>query len=299
MKALVTGATGFLGRALCARLPGPVVVLSRDPARVTRLLPRAAAFGWDPMRAAAPAAAFDGVEAVFHLAGEPVAGGRWSTARRQRIHDSRVIGTRHLVVGMRALAVKPRVLVSASAVGYYGSRGDEVLDEDAAPGEGFLADVCREWEHEASLAKEFGVRTVMARTGLVIGRGGGALKPMAIAFRLAAGGRLGDGQQWMPWIHLDDEVGLLRHAAEHDAVRGAMNVVAPAPVRNTDFTRALAGAVRRPAFAHVPAFALRLLLGEMSDLLLTSQRALPAVAIRTGYAFQHTDLDAALRDLLR
>jgi hypothetical protein len=298
MKALVTGATGFVGRALCARLSGAVVVLSRNPDRARQWLPGVTAFGWDPLRDAAPVAAFDGVDAIFHLAGEPVAGGRWTAGRRQRIHDSRVIGTRNLVEGIRGLAVRPRVLVSASAVGYYGSRGDEVLEEGATPATGFLPDVCRAWEHEAAAAEALGVRTVLVRTGLVLGRGGGALKPMAMAFRFGFGGRLGDGRQWMPWIHLDDEIGLLVHAAEHDAVRGAMNAVGPAPVRNADFTRALASAVHRPAFMHAPAFALRLLLGEMSGILLASQRAAPAVATRTGYRFQHTEIGAALHGLV-
>ncbi len=298
MKALVTGATGFVGSRLVERLGAGTLVLSRDADAARRVLPGATVFAWDPRRGPAPAEAFEGVDAVFHLAGEPVAGGRWTVGRKERIRESRVTGTRNLVEGMRALERKPAVLVSASAVGYYGSRGDDLLEEDAKPAEGFLAEVCQAWEHEAAEAETLGVRTVMARTGLVLGRTGGALKPMAMAFRFALGGRLGDGQQWMPWIHLDDEVGVLLHAAGHDEVRGPMNVVGPNPVRNVDFTRLLAHAVHRPAIAHVPAFALRLLLGEMSEILLASQRAVPAVAQRTGYAFEHTELGAALQDIM-
>lgn len=298
MKTLVTGATGFVGGRLLDRLGPGTVVLSRRADAARRALPDSTVFEWDPRGEPAPAAAFDGVDAVFHLAGEPVAGGRWTTDRKRRIRESRVTGTRHLVEGMRALERKPAVLVSASAVGYYGSRGDDRLEEDASRADGFLAEVCQDWEREAAAAETLGVRTVSARIGLVLGQGGGALAPMSRAFRFGLGGRLGDGQQWMPWIHVDDLVGLLLHAATHDDIRGPMNAVGPNPVRNADFTRSLARALHRPAIAHAPAFALRLLLGEMSEILLSSQRAVPAVAERSGYTFEHADLGGALTRIM-
>ena len=186
----------------------------------------------------------------------------------------------------------------ASAVGYYGSRGDEWLDEDASPGEGFLADVCRAWEDEIAVVEQFGMRRVAVRTGLVLGTTGGALVPMSRAFRFALGGRLGSGRQWMPWIHIDDHVGLFMHAAHHGEISGPMNAAAPNPVTNAEFTTTLARVLRRPAFAHAPAFALRLLLGEMSELLLSSQRLVPAVAQMSGYVFRFPTLDAGLRALM-
>ncbi len=303
MRAVVTGATGFLGRRLCAALAatagGEVTVLSRDAERARRTLGDVAAFAWSPEEGPPPAAAFrasDGrvVDAVFHLAGEAVAGGRWSDARRARIRGSRIGGTRNLVATLEGLAARPRVVVCASAVGYYGSRGDEILEESAPPASDFLADVCRCWEAEAGRARALGMRVVTARMGVVLGEEGGALARLLPPFRLGLGGRLGDGAQWMPWVHVDDVVGLLLHAATCDDLDGALNVVSPAPVRNRDFTRALARAVGRPAILPVPAAALRLALGEMSSLLLVSQRAVPAAAERTGYRFHHADLAEAL-----
>ena len=297
MKALVTGATGFVGQRLCERLTD-VVVLSRSAARARRVLPTAAVLEWDPLGGPPPAAAFDAVDVVVHLLGESVAGGLWTRARKTRIRDSRVLGTRNLVQGIRALDRRPRVLVSASAVGFYGSRGDEWLDETAAGADGFLADVCRAWEAEAAEVETLGVRAVSTRTGLVLGSTGGALVPIARAFRFGLGGRLGSGRQWMPWIHIDDLVELMLHAADRDEIRGPLNAAAPAPVTNAEFTRTLARVLHRPAFAHVPAFALRLLLGEMSEIVLASQRVKPAVAQRTGYDFRYTELEEALGALL-
>jgi uncharacterized protein (TIGR01777 family) len=270
------------------------VVLSRDPAETTRKLGAGRAVRWDPAAEPAPLEALLGVDAVFNLAGEPVAEGRWTEDKKRRIRDSRVIGTRNLVAGLRALDRKPDVLVSASAVGYYGDRGDEELDETSPAGRGFLADVCTAWEREALAAEALGVRVVCVRIGIVLTPGGGALARMLTPFKLGAGGRLGSGKQWMPWIHIDDVVGMLVHASRTAAVRGAMNAVSPHPVTNADLTRALGHAVHRPAFLSVPRTALRIAFGEMSEIMMASQRALPRVAERTGYAFKHTQLDGAL-----
>lgn len=296
MRALVTGATGFIGRRLVASLEQPVV-LSRRPDVARQTLGDVKAYAWEPGAGPPPAEALEGVEAVFNLAGESVAGGRWTAKRKSRIRASRVIGTRHLVAGIQAQGHRPRVLVSASAVGFYGSRGDEVLEEDSKPGNDFLAELCQAWEAEANRAKELGVRVVTPRIGLVLGKGGGALAQMLIPFKLGLGGRLGDGRHWVPWIHLDDLVGLLLHAAKNK-ISGAVNAVGPAPVTNREFTRALASALNRPAIFPVPEFALRLIFGELASVLLASQRVLPRVAEKTNYRFRYTSLEQAFGDIV-
>ncbi len=293
LRAVVSGATGLVGRALLQRLEAPVV-LTRSPARAATALPGVVARRWDPEAEPAPAAALAGADVVFHLAGEPIAAGRWTAARRRRIRDSRVLGTRHLVAGLAALERRPAVLVSASAVGYYGDRGDELLDERSAPGSGFLAEVCVEWEAAALGAAQLGIRVVCARLGVVLARGGGALAAMRTPFRLGLGGRLAGGRQWMSWVHLDDVVGMLLHAARSAAIQGAMNAVAPAPETNAEFTRALAAALRRPALLPVPARALRAALGDMAEVLTASQRVLPVVARDSGYPFAFPTLAPAL-----
>jgi uncharacterized protein (TIGR01777 family) len=292
LKALVTGATGLVGRELASRLVAPHL-LTRSPDD-DRPSSGAKTWGWQPERERIPAAAFDEVEAVFHLAGEPVAEGRWTPAKKQRIRDSRVIGTRQLVASMGGILPRPRVLVCASATGYYGDRGDELLDETSPPGSGFLSEVCRDWEAEALEAEKFGVRVVLARLGVVLAARGGALERMRTPFRLGLGGKLGSGLQWMSWVHLDDVVGLLLHAAAHKSLRGPINVVSPTPVTNQDFTRQLARALSRPALLPVPRLALSLAFGEISDVLLESQRVLPRVAQRSGYTFAFPDLAPAL-----
>lgn len=296
MKALVTGATGFIGQRLLPWLKWPVV-LTRNPERTGTALANVELHRWEPEAAPPPAEAFRGVDTVFHLAGESVAAGRWSAARKQRIRDSRVLGTRHLVAALAALKERPAVLVSASAIGYYGDRGDEVLDEDALPGNDFLAGVCKEWEAEANRAAELGIRVVTPRIGLVLGKAGGALERMLTPFRLGLGGPLGPGRQWMSWIHIDDLIGLLLYAGPRH-ISGPMNAVAPNPVTNREFTRELARALRRPAIFPVPRFALRLALGEMAGVPLASQRVMPAIAQRTGYRFQYPRLADALREIL-
>ncbi len=294
MRALITGATGFIGRRLITHLDRPRI-LSRDAGTAEDVLGDVEAIGWNPESGPPPQGTFDGIDTVFHLAGEPVAEGRWTVAKKERIRKSREISTRNLVVGIERAAHRPKVLVSASATGYYGSRGDTILDEKSAPGDDFLARVCVTWELEAQRATDFGVRVVNPRTGIVLGEQGGALAKMLPLFKLGLGGRLGDGRQFMSWIHIDDVVGLLLHAAEHLSIRGPMNTVSPNPVTNREFTKVLAGVLKRPAFLPAPTLGLRVLLGEVSDILLASQRVVPDVALDSGYKFQHSDLEEAIR----
>ncbi|MFM9024540.1 MAG: TIGR01777 family oxidoreductase [Planctomycetaceae bacterium] len=299
MRTLVTGATGFVGPRLLRLLDSPVV-LSRDPDRARRTVGALASriIRWDPLAGPPPADAFTDVDAVLHLAGESVAEGRWTAAQKARIRDSRVIGTRHLVQGIARAERKPAVLVSASAVGYYGDRGDAELTESAAPAHDFLADVCVEWEREALAAEGSGVRVVTARTGIVLGAGGGALGKMLTPFKLGAGGPLGNGRQWMPWIHVADLARLYVHAADTAAIRGPMNATAPHPVRNAEFTKALGRQLHRPAFMPAPYIGLRIVFGEFAQVLFASQRVIPKVALDTGFVFQYPELAGALREIL-
>lgn len=296
VKALVTGATGLIGRHLvqCLREPR---VLARDPAGATRQLGVKDVIAWHAEQPIPPGA-LDDVDVVFHLAGDPIARGRLTAAKKKRVRDSRVLGTRNMVAAIRDAVRRPRVLVCASAIGFYGSRGDEELNEESAAGTGFLAELCQDWEKEALAARALGVRVVCTRTGVVLAREGGALSSMRPAFQLGVGGPLGSGQQWMSWIHIDDVVGLLLHAAERAEVLGPLDVCAPHPSRNIDFSHALGRAMHRPTWVRAPAAALRLALGEMADVVLASQRVIPAKAAATGYAFRFGTLDVALQDLL-
>ncbi|TPV96075.1 MAG: TIGR01777 family protein [Myxococcales bacterium FL481] len=293
MKALVTGATGLVGRGLVPRLPG-VHVLSRDPQRAASTLgTETRAFAWNT-NSPAPTEAFEDRDIVFHLAGEPIAAKRWTPAQKQRIRASRCEGTRHLVETMLALDRPPATLVSASGIGIYGDRADEALDESSEPGDGFLADICRGWEREAMRAATAGIRVVCMRIGIVLSPRGGALERMLPPFRLGLGGPMGDGRHYMSWIDLDDLIGLLLHVAEHD-VAGPVNAVAPNPVTNRDFARTLAHVLSRPAWLAAPRWALRMALGELSDAVLTSQRVAPTVALASGYSFTRPHLETALR----
>jgi uncharacterized protein (TIGR01777 family) len=299
MKALVTGATGFIGRRLVGQLD-EVVVLSRDAERARQTLAGGDVhvYAWDPQAGSPPPQAFDGVKAVFHLAGESVAEGRWTAAKKQRIRDSRVVGTRNLVAAIRDLATRPKVLVSASAVGFYGDRNDETLTEQAGPGDDFLAQVSVAWEQEARQADALGLRVVNPRIGIVLGADGGAAPKMARLFRLGLGSPLGSGRQWMPWIHLDDLVQLLLFVAGREGLQGPCNAVAPEPTTNRDFTKALARVLHRPAvLPSVPGFALRTALGEFAGALLASQKVSPQVALAEGFEFRHPGIDEALRDV--
>jgi len=303
MRAVMTGATGFIGTRLLEHLAAAgwdsPVVLSRDPARASQTLGRfhPVTHRWDPMIGLPPVEAFDGAAAVFHLAGESVANGRWTKARKQRIRDSRVTGTRNLVAGLQRLATRPAMLISGSAVGYYGPRGDETLTESASPGHDFLAEVCMAWEEAALAARSLGIRVALSRTGVALGNGG-ALAKMLLPFKLGAGGPLASGRQWMPWIHVDDLAALLLFAAETPSLAGPFNAVAPQPVTNRDFTRALARQLHRPAFFPAPYFALRVAFGEMASMLVASQRAVPQAAEQAGYQFRYPDINATLSDIL-
>ncbi|MBI2679619.1 MAG: TIGR01777 family protein [Candidatus Solibacter usitatus] len=285
MNVTVTGASGFIGRRL-------VAALTKD-AHTVRALRRA---DWDTLAGEPPPDALENADAVVHLAGEPVAQ-RWTAEAKRKIAASRLEGTRNLVTALSTLSRRPAVLVCASAIGIYGNRGDEVLTEASSAGTGFLADVCRDWEKQASLAEALGIRVVNLRTGIVLGADGGALAKMLPPFKAFVGGRLGSGKQWMSWIHVDDLVALIIHAIRKP-VSGAVNGTAPNPVTNTAFTRELAGALGRPALFPAPAFALKLMLGEMSEILLGSQRVLPKAAEGTGFRFAFPELAPALRNIL-
>lgn len=294
MKIALTGATGFLGKRVVARLLGrghQIHALGRKRPSDSRV----AHFWWDAIEAEPVDASLEGVDAVIHLAGEPVAQ-RWTAETKRRIQRSRTTGTRHLVSAIGKLKEPPRVLVSSSATGYYGDRGDEELTERSPPGRGFLPDVCVEWEREAIRARDFGVRVSTIRTGIVLGPDGGALDQMLPPFRAGFGGKLGTGQQWMSWIHVDDLTGLLIHALEHGD--GPLNGVAPQPIRNVDFTMVLASVLHRPAILPAPKIALKLLFGEMADVVVTSQRVFPEAAFRSGFSYHHTDLRKALQQIL-
>jgi uncharacterized protein (TIGR01777 family) len=287
-RIVVTGASGFIGTRLCdvLRQSGyEVATVGRGPS---------ATFRWD-YTSDAPPEAFESADAVVHLAGEPVVQ-RWSPEVKQRIHDSRVRSTERLIQALSITRDRPKVLVCASAVGYYGNSKDHPLPESAGPGRGFLSGVCREWEAKADLAESLGMRVAKIRTGIVLGENGGALKQMLPAFKVGVGGRLASGTQWMPWIHLDDIAAIFQHAIGNP-VHGALNGAAPGIVTNREFTAQLAEALHRPAFFPVPRFALNLLFGEMGEVMLDSQRVIPAATLESGYRFRYPDLPSALASL--
>jgi uncharacterized protein (TIGR01777 family) len=297
MRVLVTGASGLIGRELCG-------LLEREGHEVSRTSRRSSpgsggsGFQWLPESQVLPPEAIAEADGVIHLAGEPIAEKRWSSEEKRKIRDSRVLGTRNLVAGLAAVGKRPSVLISGSAVGYYGDAGDRELDESSPAGEGFLSDVCHEWENEALAAAKLGMRVAIVRTGVVLSTKGGALQRMLPAFRLGAGGKLGSGEQWFPWIHVADIAGLFLHSLNGNTVSGVVNGVAPGIVKNAEYTETLAGVLQRPALVSVPEFALKLLFGEMSAVLLSSQRVKPRVALETGYQFKFADLKSALSNLL-
>jgi uncharacterized protein len=297
MDVLISGASGLIGTALARTFVS-------NGHRVVRLRRGGATneneVGWDPDAGLIDAPALEGIDAAVHLAGEGIGDKRWSDEQKQRILESRTRGTELLVNALASRERKPRVLVSASAIGYYGDRGDEVLVETSEPGSDFLADVCKQWEAASVPAQDAGIRTVNVRTGIVLAREGGALARMLTPFRLGIGGRIGSGTQYMSWVSIDDEVGAIMHALENDNVRGPMNATGPNPVTNREFTATLGHVLHRPTVLPTPLAPLRLLYGPelVSSLLLFSQRVEPSVLRATGYEFRHPSLEAALRAVL-
>lgn len=302
MKILVTGSTGLVGTALAKALASDghtVCRLMRPQSKPTSDSKNGFDVAWNPETGELGGAGV-GPDAVVNLAGASIAGARWTEKRKELLRASRIDTTGALVHALARMNARPRVLVSASAIGIYGDRGDEVLTEESKPGTDFLAGLAREWETEALKAEALGIRVVLARFGIILAQHGGALAKMLLPFKLGAGGRLGSGKQWMSWITLEDVVGIIRFALENGAVRGAMNVVAPQPVQNVQFTKALAQALHRPALFPAPAFALRLALGEMADaLLLSSQRVAPQVLEKLDYRFLYPELPAAFNGVLQ
>ncbi len=307
MRLVIIGGTGFIGKAILFEcrvrwgedLKVTVVTRRKEGAELFPAWQRP--FVWDVEESVPNPKLFESADAVINLAGERVAQ-RWTAAVKQRIRDSRVLTTRNLVEALRQTAQPPKVLINASATGYYGDRGDEELTEDSPPGQGFLAEVCQLWEEEALKATELGIRVVCARFGVVLGAGGGAMERLLPVFEWGLGAKVGNGRQWLPWVHIDDTVGLVLHALENEQIRGAMNVVAPNPATNREFTRALAKAVGKPAFLatllSVPSFFLRLQLGEGATILTASQRVLPKVALETGYKFLQPNLERAVGEVV-
>jgi uncharacterized protein (TIGR01777 family) len=302
VRVTVTGASGLIGSALVAELrrhATEVTILSRDPSRMPET-PGVEAVRWDPLSEPAPVEALSGADAVVHLAGENVAQ-RWTERAKRAIRESRVTGTRNLLAGLQAatdLGQGPRVLISGSAIGYYGAHGEEPLDEDAPPGGDFLAETCVAWEAEAQKAEALGMRVVRVRTGVVLNREGGALKKMLPPFQLGVGGPVAGGKQYTSWIHRDDLVGMIVAALDDERWSGPINGTAPTPVTNRELSHALGHALHRPSLLPVPGIALRLLYGEMAEIVTTGARVVPAKALVLGYDFRHPELDEALRSVL-
>jgi uncharacterized protein (TIGR01777 family) len=302
MRIAVTGATGLVGRALTGALRergDEVVAFSRDPERAAGSLPEGVLTArWDPSDTETLAADLTGADAVVNLAGEPVLGRRWNAKVREAIRASRVDGTRAVVEAMSAASDPPGILVNASAVGYYGARGGERFGEDEPPGGDFLAEVCVEWEATAREAEPLGVRVVSVRIGIVLAKEGGALAKMLPPFRWFVGGKIGNGRQGFPWIHIDDLTGIILHALGADDLRGPVNATAPEPLENRAFCRVLGKVLRRPSWLPVPRLMLRLLMGPAAAVLVKGQMAIPERIRSAGYRFRFEDAEAALRDLL-
>lgn len=302
MHIVITGGTGFIGRALCRTLlydGHRVTVLTRRASEASRLLGSSVdVVEWKALECGAWEHCLDGADAVVNLAGAPIANARWTDARKRLLTDSRVLTTRLLVEAMSRRSSKPRTLISASGIGYYGASDDRILDEGAARGHGFLADLCLAWEAEAMRAAQFGTRVVLLRTGMVLEQDGGALPKMLLPFRLCAGGPIMPGTQWVSWIHRRDHIGLIMWTLTKPTVSGPVNAVAPEPVTMKTFCQVLGRALHRPSWLPVPGFALQLLLGELGTLMTTGQRVSPSKADSGGYRFQYPTLESALQAIL-
>ncbi|MCS7206552.1 MAG: TIGR01777 family oxidoreductase [Dehalococcoidia bacterium] len=300
MRILVTGASGFIGRHLCSALVRDghqLIVLSRNPSSALQRLPAGIhAVAWEPVGSSLDLRGIGLVDAVVHLAGESIVG-RWTRAKKEAIRASRVVGTRNLVNALASLPSRPKVLVSASATGYYGDGGEVSLTEDAPPGRDFLAQVCVAWEAEAQRAEGLGIRVVCLRAGIVFGPGGGALTPLLVLARFGLGGPLGSGRQWWSWVHMDDLVGLVRLALAQD-IRGPVNATAPHPIRQKELARILGRAMKRPAFLPTPGWAVRLLAGPVAQELLFSRKVLPQRALAAGYRFRVPYAEDAVHTIL-
>jgi uncharacterized protein (TIGR01777 family) len=295
MRIAVSGSSGLVGSALVSFL----TAAGDEVIRLVRTSPTGGDVQWDPTLGVKDLSRLEGVDSVVHLAGENIAAGRWTPHRKEEIRRSRVEGTRRLCESLGRLSRWPKVLISASAIGYYGDRGNEILTEGSSPGKDFLAQVCREWEAATEPASRAGIRVVHLRFGMILSPAGGALQKMLVPFRLGAGGRMGSGAQYVTWIAIDDAIGAIHHAVCTESLKGAVNAVAPTPVPNAEFTRILARVLSRPAVLPLPAFAARLAFGEMADaLLLASARVVPTRLQASGYRFQYPELESALRHLL-
>ena len=297
MKVLITGGTGFIGRALTRSLSEEgceVTVLSRNPGSVEKIC----GSGINALNNLSHLKPEDSYQVIINLAGAPIFDARWSDARKQVIRNSRISLTKQLVACIACMRVKPELLISGSAVGYYGDQGNTVLTEQSASNKDFSQQLCGDWEDEAKKAEQLGVRVCLIRTGLVLAEGGGLLQRMLLPFRLGFGGRLGDGKQWMSWIHRQDWIAIARMMITDSTMQGAYNATAPNPVTNSEFTRTLAHCLNRPALLPVPAWLLKIVLGEMSGLVLGSQRVMPERLLQQGFKFQYPDLSSALNQLL-
>lgn len=296
MKILISGATGLIGSALARA----ATAAGHSIMPLARKRGQSSSVYWDPEAGTLDAASVEGTDAVVHLAGESIASRRWTPAQKTRILESRVKGTQLLASTIAQMKRAPRVMVSASAIGVYGDCGDRLLTESSPVGNDFLAGVCREWERATAAASNAGIRVVHLRTGLVLAKDGGALPRMVTPFKLGAGGKIGSGRQYMSWIDLEDEVQVILHCLERESLKGPVNSVGPSPATNSEFTKALGRALSRPSALPLPAFAARLMLGEMADaLLLSSQRVEPTKLVFSGYVFRSTNLEVTLRRILR
>lgn len=300
MRVLLSGSSGLIGKAVSRALAGRGDAVSRLMRAQSGGVPAYTDVRWDPETGEFDRVAAEGADAVVHLAGASIGGGKWTDARKAMLRESRIEATRHLVNSLAALKARPKVFIAASAIGYYGNRGDEKLTEHSGPGEDFLAQLTRDWEKESQKAAEFGARAVMTRFGIVLSTRGGALPKMLLPIKLFAGGRLGPGTQWMSWVSLADVVRAILFALDSESVRGALNVVSPKPLQNAEFIKTAAKVLHRPAIAPAPAGALRFMLGEMADaLLLSSQRVFPDRLTAYGFEFQDEELAPALKTITK